>query len=253
MTHVDETVLMALRDGEAVAAEARTHVETCLPCRHALAEVRARASAIEALIGAGTGGRPAVDDGSLAEAKVKVRARLDAQRAREGGMRLGISHLRRAAAILLLTAGAASALPGSPVRAWLGLNDEAPSPHDTAISAPVLVPETPSETVVLIPAGAGIEIELLDLPADSEVELAWLDGSTAQVSGGPGTRYAVADGQARATAPNGPVRLGIPRSAPRISIAVNGRMVYRGTSEEADVADVARRTANGLVFVVPRL
>jgi hypothetical protein len=152
-----------------------------------------------------------------------------------------------------VAAGAASALPGSPVRAWLGLEDDAPSPHDAALATPPSTPEAPDEAVVLVPAGDGIEIELTDIAPGSEVELTWITSTTAQVAGGPGARYSVGDGQARAAAPQGPVRLGIPGSAPRISITINGRLVYTGTSAEADVGDVVRRSEGGLVFTVPRL
>jgi hypothetical protein len=259
MTHVDEALLVALRDDETVDPEVREHVESCVPCRHALADARARARAIEDLLATTTlqaGGGPAVGGGpgeGTDEAKARVRARLDALRARQSRRGSGLPHLRRAAAILLVAAGAASALPGSPVRVWLGLEDDAPSAHDEALATPPPAGEVSDEAVVLVPAGDGIEIELTDVTPDSEVELTWLSGATAQVAGGPGARYSVGDGQARAAAPNGPVRLGIPRSAPRISITINGRLVYSGTSAEADVGDVVRRSESGLVFTVPRL
>jgi len=257
MTHADEATLVALRDGEPVDPGVRLHVETCVPCRTALADARERARAIDDLLetnalraGYGPTGAGAVGAGTE-HAKAKVRAQLDAQRARESRAGAGLAHLRRAAAILLVAAGAASAFPGSPVRVWLGVDDPAPSPHDAAIAAPTAAPQTPSEAVVLVPAADGIDIELTDVAPDSEVELTWIAGTTAQVACGPGARYAVAEGQARAAAPNGPVRLGIPRSTPRISITINGRLVYSGTSEEATVGDVVRRSAGGLVFTVP--
>lgn len=249
MTHVDEVALVALRDGESVDPAVAAHVAACVPCRHALADARARARAIEELLSQTAVGSPGGHE--VERAKAGVRARLDAQRARERRTGGSAVHLRRAAAMLLVAAGAASALSGSPVRVWLGIDPVEPSAHDAAVATPPVSTTPPGETVVLIPAADGIDIELTQVVAGSEVELNWLTGTSAQLAGGPGARYTVGEGHAQAAAPNGPVQLGIPRSALHISITINGRRVYSGTSEEADVGDVVRRSPGGLVFTVP--
>jgi hypothetical protein len=68
-----------------------------------------------------------------------------------------------------------------------------------------------------------------------EVEVLWLAGTNAWVTAGPGARYSVGDGSATVRAPNGPVRLGIPRSAPWVSLRINGRMVYEGAGDDDGV------------------
>jgi hypothetical protein len=132
---------------------------------------------------------------------------------------------------------------------WLG-REQAPlhAPVDAESTSPAAVGEDEQE-ILLVPAADGIDVVVVGVPAGADVEVVWLAGTSARIAAGAGARYAIADGRAMATAGNGPVRIGIPRSAPRISITINGRTVYEGTSEDGDARDVARRWADGIVFL----
>jgi hypothetical protein len=243
MNHPEEGVLLAARDGEPVGASARAHIDACAACRGTVASARRRAAAIDALLAEPA---PPLD---VEGAKRRVRARLDAEREQGRRHATRFRHARRAAAVLLVSAGAAYALPGSPVPVWLGLEEPATAGHGDPESVPASPPRDDEQEILLVPAGDGIDIIVEAVPAGADVEVVWLPGSSARISAGTGARYAIADGRAIATAGEGPVRIGIPRSAPRISITINGRTVYEGTSEEGDARDVARRSADGIVFL----
>ncbi len=240
MTHLAEGDILALRDEGAAEPGLRAHVDRCIPCRNALAEAHRRAAAIDDLLAAD---RDRVD---VAAAKARVRARLDRERSREVRRATRGRHLRRAAAILALTAGAAYALPRTPIGAWLwpqsGPVGHTPAPAGEGTAAP-------EQEIVLVPVGDGIEIVLDEVTPGTEVEVVWLEGNTARLTAGPGARYSIGDGVARASTPVGPVRIGIPRSAARISVTINGRMVYEGTGSEGEDRQVVSRSDSGIVFL----
>jgi hypothetical protein len=244
-THIEAGLLLALRDGEAVDGATRHHLTRCATCRSALDDARRRADALAELLGPGG---PPVD---VEAAKAAVRQRLDAERAR-GERRIdGFRHLRRAAAILAFTAGAAYAIPRSPIPAWLGLADPPPATRIVPMESPPETGAPGEQELLLVTVTNGIDVVIEEAPAGSNVELTWLPGTTARIAAGPGARYTAADGRVSATAPSGPIRIGIPRSASSITIRLNGRMVYRGTSVDAETLDVVRRSDEEIVFLVP--
>ena len=240
MTHIDEGTLVALRDGESVDESVLEHMSECEACRGALGDAERRLNRISGSL-AGWGS-PA----DLVGAKARVRSRLDADRARSHGSPRGLRDLRRAAAILALTAGAAYAFPGSPLPIWLGQNVPDTPSHD--VSAEPGVGAGSSQEAILVPAGDGIEIVLNDVADGAEVELSWVAGATARVATGPGVKYSVAEGRVSATAPGGPIRLGIPRTAPTVSIVINGRTVFRIPSPEGETSDLAARSTERIFF-----
>ena len=225
MTHLDEAAIVMVRDGERRDAVLQAHLNDCLSCRERLEEARARARAIDALLDGVEGAR------NLEAAKAKVRHRLDVQRSRND--RLLPRGLRRAAAILLVSAGAAYALPGSPVPGWMGIGDAGPTHVEEAPveGAPAVEADVPQEAV-LVPVAERLEIRVEDVPAGRDIELLWLDGPTAWVTAGPGATYSVGEGSATVRAPGGAVRIGIPRTAPLVVVRVNGDVVFEGSGED---------------------
>ncbi|HSM04719.1 MAG TPA: hypothetical protein VK858_08845 [Longimicrobiales bacterium] len=244
--HIDETLLIALRDEETVDADAWEHLSSCASCRASLTDARRRAEAMAELL---SPSGPAVD---VAAAKRAVRRRLRTERRHDGRRTDRFRHLRRAAAVLLVSAGAAYAIPRSPIPAWLGLGDPVPvEPAAPVVESPASGGTAEAQEVLVVAVTEGIDIVIRELPPGTEVRMVWLAGTNAQIAAGPGARYTAGEGRVAATAPVGPIRMGIPRSASSITISLNGRMVYRGTSAEAETAEVARFSDQGFVFLVP--
>lgn len=244
MTHLDEGALVALRDGAVVREDARLHIDACATCRAALDEVRRRADKVaEAL----TTNAAHVD---VQTAKAAVRARLDALRDRERPRTNPTRHLRRAAAILLVTAGAAWALPGSPVRDWLR-TDSAPvssAEVDPAVQE-VAVQEAVEASGIEVDVRTDIEVALLGVGVGTEIEVVWLAEPIARLSAGAGSSYSFAEGRIEATLAPGPVRLALPRAATMVSVAVNGRMVLQGRSDRLELTvDVVEQTADRVLI-----
>jgi hypothetical protein len=157
---------------------------------------------------------------------------------------------------LLLTAGAASALPGSPVREWLAQGWEAvsgsgPGPADAGSGMPVdLETVTAPEPVDRAEIGAsiladnqGVELWISGLPAGADLRVVWVDGNMAGIFAGEGTRFRTEPGRLEAEAPPGAVRVEIPRSLRRVVVGVDGRVLVRVSGDEVDIlGPIQRRT-----------
>jgi hypothetical protein len=220
MTHLDEGTIVAIRDGALVVGDARAHVESCPQCARALDEARRRAAAIEqALAGP-------VEPLEMDRAKERVRRQLD--RKREGGLprRSFPIPLGRAAALLLVAAGAAYALPGSPVRDWLRGEVATPEPAVASADQEAL----PAGAIEVAIPDDGIRVSLVSVSAGEPVELVWVDERVARIFAAEGSSYSYAEGRADATVAPGPVRVEIYRGAPSVSLSVNGRMIFEGSA-----------------------
>jgi hypothetical protein len=137
MHHLDEQAIELFLSGELSDSEAealRDHLARCSACDDRVAATRKRDEEIGASL-------------SLLGHPVP---RLDAEAViRRSGGRWRRSHTVAAGIALLVVGGAASAMPGSPVRAWLG--DIVSGPREA--SEPALGPVLPSG-VSVIPSGA---------------------------------------------------------------------------------------------------
>lgn len=242
MRHLDEGTILEIRDGALVPADARIHAGECSSCADALTVATQRAGVVGDLLDLLD--RP-VDVGG---AKARVRARLDARRAAEEPKRALYLPLGRAAAILLFAAGAAWAVPGSPVRDWISDTDGTAS-----FEGATLDPASPQALEgggieVEMPAG-GIVIALSSVDGRSDVRLDWVDRPVARISAAAGSTYAFAEGRAEADVAPGAVVLEVARSASSVTIEINGRLVFAGTAESPTVTDAdATRTGDGLLF-----
>jgi hypothetical protein len=230
MKHVDEGTIVAIRDGALVTGDARQHVDTCSECARALAEARRRGASIEAALAP----RPETLD--VERAKRRVRNRLDARRG-ERPRRRFLLPLGRAAALLLVAGGAAYALPGSPVRDWV----RGPGPDPEPIVAAMDQEALAGGGIAVPMPEDGIRVSLGSVTAGAAVELVWVDEPVARIYAAEGTSYSFAEGHAEATVAPGPVRVEVFRSAPSVSLRVNGRMIFEGS------ADVPRLLESALV------
>ncbi len=220
MSHLDEGVLLVLRDGGPVDADARLHSEACAVCRSALAEAGDRARDLTRML-ASLDLDHAVD---METAKAEVRRRLDERResAYRRGPRVAWA-LGRAAILLLAAAGVAYAIPGSPLRSWI----ESATAPEAVDPAPAL--DSPAATggvEVTVPA-TGLRIVLTSAGAEQLVEVRWVEGDRASIVAAPGSRYSVAEGRAGVVLQPGPVAVELPETASPVTIDVDGRTILR--------------------------
>lgn len=242
MMHLDEGLVLALRDGEEVSQGDRSHVEMCAVCSSRVEEVSARAAMIRDML---EDEWPAVD---LDAAKAAVRARLDQSRTRSR-LPFIASSVRRAAAILLVAAGAVSALQVPLVRSWLSETfGESGAPGPGAGSAPRQAEELQS---VGIAARPGLVIALSGLDAGHRVALVFEIRDEVEVSAAEGTRFVIADARIDASNVVGPIVIRVPAGAPALTITANGRIMFTGTDAEYDVDSSGVQADGGWIFRAP--
>lgn len=221
MSHATEGILVAIRDRALVDADESIHVSGCDVCSADLERVTARAGRVEdALDGFDT----PID---MERAKASVRAKLDRKRASERPRRQFPLTLGRAAGILLVAAGAVSALPGSPVRAWLGA-DGGVAPTTTAVEG---LQEAPVPGGIEVPVSEdGITVSLRGVPSAEEVRVLWLDEPIARISAADGSSFSYADGRAEAVVTGGPLSVSLPRAG-SVHLEINGAVALSRTGE----------------------
>jgi len=247
MTHLDEGTIVALRDRQPAVHAARAHLEACDRCRARVEDARGRSRLVEDALRA-LDGLVETD-----EAKARVRARMDARIARQRSPAwhaLRAVDLRRAAVILLVTAGAVSALPGAPLHRWLtadptatvstgAVSDEAPQ---DAARAAIMVALPESGVRILIHASAPLR----------NVEVVWTDDADVRLDAPTGSRFTYGEGRIEATVAGGAVRIELPREGAPVHVEVDGR-VYLSRTPGGVVLDapVAERSEERILFGQP--
>ena len=248
MSHLTERAILELRDGVPGSAESRTHLDACSECQAALLVAEDRAEEI------GTALADLDETFDVETARLSVRARLggdgrgegpgDAEVVLNAARRLSFSWpLGRAATLLLLTAGAASALPGSPVRRW------------------IVGPELTTEAVTQPTARAGgrvtidagpIEVALDGVSAGTTVEVVWVAGSAVAVYSAPGSAFSYGEGRIEATISGGPVTVELPEAILPASLTVNGNIYLRSSSAGLEISGPVREQSDDRIrFMVP--
>lgn len=243
MSHLGEGTLLAIRDGCPVDADALLHVEQCASCRGALADVRARARTVGDALGSLVRDVPVDVEAAKAEVRRRLDERREASRRRVPGL---VGALGRAAVLLLLAAGVAYALPGSPLRAWL---DDRLGPTVTTVTTPSAdgSPPTTEGVELDVPLG-GLRMVLTSVEQDQPLEITWSDGERVRLVAAAGSRYAVAAGRVEAEVAAGPVRVVLPRSSGSVTIEAGGRVVLRSVDGDIEiVGDVVSRDADRIV------
>ncbi|HSR41039.1 MAG TPA: anti-sigma factor [Longimicrobiales bacterium] len=229
-THPANGELRAYLDGEAGSEDARRigrHMEECAPCGVRVSELRsAEADVSRALVALD----PAVD---IPAARARVRRRLAG--AGRGTRRLVGSPLARAALLVLaLAGGAAAAIPGSPVRAWLGAAWERIA-GDSPAPAPAPDAQEEPAGVRVEPAAGAVRIVLLGAGPGTRIRVRVVESPGAAVFAGPGTRFRSGPGSVEARLQGDEVRVEIPRDALRATVTVNGSVFFRKTAEGVEL------------------
>jgi len=246
--HLDEGQVATLRDEGSADPWASAHLDTCAVCTAELADTRGRAHAVaEALA--------ALDfPVDVQAAKAAVRRRLD--RARSEGMpRRRRVPIGRAAAILVVTAGAAAALPWSPLARWWSApsieEGTPPSATATRAAAPAEAPVAASIAVDVIEE---IEVVVIGASAGATIDVIWTDAGSARVTAPSGSRFALATDRVEVRAAEGTLSVELPRTV-RATLVVNGRSYLERSPQGAEiettlVEPAAEVTLDGIRFLV---
>ena len=258
MGHPDNGQILALLDGEVHGAEAealRAHMASCPECETRLRGVEEASERATQALGALDGEAP-----DLPKAMSRVQARKSA------GATTRLISLPRAASIaLLLTAAAASALPGSPVRRWVAQgwqaldgSDPVTSPQEdrggTGGDEDALTPGAGlAETGASIPASTqGVEIWIHDLPAEADLRVIWIEGDEAWIYAGEGTRFNRVGGRLEAFGPPGAVRVELPRNLRQVVVGLDGSVLLRKSGDDVEIlAPIQERTPTEILFDAP--
>jgi hypothetical protein len=263
MGHPDFGLIQALLDGEMGGADAdalRAHLKSCAECgtgAEALKEASRMTTGALLLVDT----EPRFED---ARSRVLAKSR-QRERKRPATAAFSISLPRAASIALLLTAAAVTALPGSPVRRWIGQGwrvltefartESEPQETGGGVGDPRALPSEAGipETGASIPASAqGVEIWIHDLPREAELRVVWIDGDESWIYAGEGTRFNLEAGRLEAFSPPGAVRVEIPRDLERVTLRLNGSILLRKTGGEVEtVGPVQQRTPSEIIFRAP--
>jgi hypothetical protein len=235
MEHPDNGKIRAVLDGEEPGREDRIHrhLSECGACGD-IAEAQARSWDVltEAL------GVLDVDP-PLSQARIRI---LDHANNRvRFGARARRNLPKAASFVILLTAGGAAALPGSPVRQWaqerwatLVQGEEALSPAATpeSLGAPELVPGGVPDMIgaTILTTSSSLDLRIQGLQGGASLRVLLVEGAQAGIFAGEGTRFTTTSEVLTASDPPGEVTVEIPLAATGVTVSVNGEAYLRKTS-----------------------
>lgn len=263
-SHPSEARLVAHLDGELPPqerAEVSRHLDECPACAASLDELRAASEEFSSAVS-----RLESPASSLSVADIRrsagrggsgsggsVVGRVDEEAA---GSSPRAAALRVAASVVILL-GVAAALPGSPVRSWIGRSvqevrtllfdgDGAPEVDDGAVPAPTgadSVEAVERSGLAVGPADGSVLVRLVRVPESTTVRVRLVEGSRAGVWNAGG-EYRTASGSIEVTAPtSGELLVELPRSVHEVRLEVNGETaaVKEGSRLDVRVAGAVLR------------
>jgi hypothetical protein len=285
--HVEEGTLQAWLDDElqgGAASDVARHLEQCVACRDVAQGLRTLESGTTAHL------LPLQDEVDLDSTRWKVRQRRAARReaekeaekgaTREAGWgtgregpartdrhrpgsplsrpepsRKGWSRRRSvaAAAMLVLVAGGAAALPGSPIRAWIG--ETLGGAPESEVRTATVDGEAMAGVAVGLRDGR-VEIVLRAPRPAAEVEIRVGGEDRVELQAPVGTRYSTAPGRVEADlagAGSGPLLILIPSSAREVHLAVERRpiMTWSGGTFRLEEGIPAETRGEAMVIRLP--
>ena len=252
MGHPDEGRIRTFLDGEAGSESSgiQAHLQTCSRCA-ALAEKQEEAMAILAQ-GLSLGDVPPVPE-QVFRRVLRHRGGSPASRP------LLRRHLLKAASIaVLLTAGAAAAFPGSPLREWLFRDGGSGLEEETAEGPGTLPPAGQREGIgemvgASMPVkSGGMTIRILEMGEGTEVRVRLVEGDRAGVFAGEGTRFRTEETVMEARGAPGPLTVEVPRGASRVEVLVGGDLIFRQMGGVVETpGPVIHRTDQEILFRLP--
>jgi hypothetical protein len=241
-SHLDDGRVVMLRDGDPSYPQEAAHLDGCGVCTAEIGEARVRASVVADALS--TLDFP-VD---VAAAKVAVRERVDRERAPAGPRRT--IPIGRAAAILLVTAGAAAALPWSPISPWRRTSAPPVSVPITTIQ-PAPQADADATASVTVDVAERIEISVTTASGGSELVIVWRDGTSARVAAPRGSSFVLGASRVEVAATEGPIRIEAPRGA-GLAVVVNGRTYLERTPAGLTVSEPAAEVSDESVRFLVR-
>ncbi len=240
MIHLTEGTILAVRDREPVADEVLAHLAECAACARALEDARSRAEAVEqalsalavplkmdvrtegmsaAEVAAGHG-RPDGSAGTGAKVVPIRRGRRDAVRGtRTRGTIRTLRWLGRAAVLVLIGAGALSALPG-PFNGWIPrVFTGGPPPAPPSTSAPGLPGQVGGRMEVV---SGPVVVRLENVVPGTVIDVRRVADRAVGVLAATGSEFSYGSGEVRAAVVAGPVTVELPDGVVPATLIVNG-------------------------------
>jgi hypothetical protein len=257
MTHAEYGTLLAYVDGEldeTNVSALESHLEACSGCREELADVRHLSDEASQALGLISAAPP------IAEARARVEARIAAQRRRRFVPRweFATAGLLKAAAVVLVVAGAASAaIPGSPVRRWAASLFDRTGDASSQTTQPQAVtpiePQSPTQeppatsVPMILHADAGrirVSVHRTDPAADVTVRV--VDGDEGQIRPvSDGTRFRSGEGYVDVYDISKGVLIEIPRDLAGATVEVDGRLIFRKEGASVRIFEPATEDPGG--------
>lgn len=214
--HPDDGRLQAYLDRELTVDaddQVERHLLRCDECSRRVDDLEAMGAEVREALGLLDPEPPAELEGALWE----IRRRRAQRRSSQHRQRLA------AAAVVLLFAGAgaAVALPGSPVRSWLANGGE-------PTVEPLQVEMAQEGAALTLPLDEGAaRIAVTGIGPGALVEVRLTDLSEVEVEGPPEASFRTGAGMVEVSGADGPVRIRIPEVARDVEIQVEGRVAAR--------------------------
>lgn len=265
MIHLTEGMILAVRDREPVADEVLAHLNECAVCARALEDARSRAEAVEQALSALTvplgmevRAEPDVVAENAAGTGARVvpigRGRRDAIRGtRTRGTRGTVWTLRwlgRAAVLVLIGAGALSALPG-PFNGWIPrVFTGGPAPALPSTSAPELPGQVGGRMEVV---SGPVVVRLENVVPGTVIDVRRVAGRAVGVLAATGSEFSYGSGEVRAAVVAGPVTVELPDGVVPATLIVNGASYLVVDAAGMEVAGPATAAAGEtlVTFEVP--
>ena len=283
MTHLDDGRLRALMDDELSDSDAsavQLHLGECDPCLTRLAELEERS----ALVARALAQLDTAEPPSGAQSALFERIESAATGARGGPSQKVVSveqsgrvwssralstPLARAAIVVLLLGGVATALPASPVRGWIA-SAWARAAELLSSQESALTPVSPTEEVLPTSGGSvvaqdgalsgvlldivgnEVSVVLREIAPGTSIVVRMVPEREAGVFAGDPASFRTAEGRIEVTGAAGIVFVNLPREATTASIEVNGGIYLRKVGEQTDVTGpIQLRTAEEIHLRVP--
>lgn len=215
-SHPTEAIILSVRDGEPVAEEVLAHLDECAACARALKEARDRAGTIENALAALT--VPAQAPGEAADGPARGGRRGMAAPSRPQTSRGAFRTpwwLGRAALLLLIVAGALSALPG-PFAGWIPRIFSGAPP-------PAAAPELPGQVGGRMVVSSGpVAVRLESVPTGTVVDVRRAADESVGVLAAAGSEFSYGEREVRASIAAGPVTVELPEGLVPATLIVNG-------------------------------
>ena len=225
--HPAEGTLQAYLDGE-VLSESREaldrHMDGCHECQEALAQLDSMADATGAALAVVDRPAPATD-----AARWDVRRTRAARRSRTHRRRVSVA----ASVVLLVGAGWAAAMPGSPIRGWWTgrSSEELPVTIDQQVTG---LADAQRIGVRVEPVEGQVSVSFDGVPGESWVEIRIADIAETGVRVPVGSRFESGAGRIHVEIDGleGDLLVEIPSTATLADVLVDGRPVFRKSGSE---------------------